>query len=106
MARFIVSLTTAPRGVGLEVGPYVKAAVQAIQASGVPYQVTPMSTIFEADSLEEVFAVVTRAHHAIIDSSGALRVGTTIVIDDRRDKERTMTDKVKAVMDISDETTT
>jgi uncharacterized protein (TIGR00106 family) len=97
MARFIVSLTTAPRGVGLEVGRYVKEAVKAIQSAGVTYQVTPMSTIFEADSLEQVFAIVTKAHNAIIEA-GALRVGTTVVIDDRRDKERTMDDKVKAVV--------
>ena len=37
--------------------------------------------------------------HEVPFQSGALRVGTTIRIDDRRDKELTMEGKVQAVME-------
>jgi uncharacterized protein (TIGR00106 family) len=61
--------------------------------------VTPMGTIIETDSLEKAFDVVKRTHEAVIEA-GAKRVITTIKIDDRRDKDRKMEDKVEKLKEM------
>jgi uncharacterized protein (TIGR00106 family) len=59
------------------------------------YQLTPMATVIEG-SLDDIFKAVARMHQVPFDM-GALRVSTTLVIDDRRDKELTMQGKLASV---------
>jgi uncharacterized protein (TIGR00106 family) len=56
---------------------------------------TPMSTILEGD-LDKVLEAV-KAMHEVPFRMGALRVSTTLRIDDRRDKPVTMAGKLAAV---------
>jgi uncharacterized protein (TIGR00106 family) len=56
---------------------------------------TPMSTILEGE-LADVLAAV-RAMHETPFQNGALRVSTTLRIDDRRDKAISMESKLAAV---------
>ncbi len=82
---------------GTSVGRHVAAAVAAIKTvKGLKYEVTPMGTILEADDLETIFEAVKTAHRAVI-AMGISRVESILRIDDRRDKPRTMKDKVEAV---------
>lgn len=79
---------------------YVKNAVQAIKDSGLNYQLTGMSTQIEADTLEELYGVITKAQEAVF-KAGTDRVYTVIKVDDRRDMDnRTLDAKVKTVEDI------
>jgi len=52
-----------------------------------------MCTIFEAKSIEEAFEVVQGMHEAVFQGS-VKRVVTTVKIDDRRDRETSMKEKV------------
>lgn len=80
------------------VSKYVAECHKVIkEAEDVKYQLTPMSTIIEGE-LDSIFAVI-RKMHEVPFQQGALRVGTTIRIDERRDKELTMEGKVQAVLD-------
>jgi uncharacterized protein (TIGR00106 family) len=82
---------------GTSVGKYVAAAIAAInQVKGLKYEVTAMGTVLEADNIETIFEAVKAAHEALIDE-GVQRVESTLRIDDRRDKSRTMKDKVDVV---------
>ena len=73
------------------------AAIAAMnEVEGLRCEITPMGTIMEADSLEPIFEAVKAAHEAIVDK-GIARVESTLLIDDRRDKPRTMKDKVNSV---------
>jgi len=65
------------------VSSFVAGAVTELKASGLDYTLTPMGTIIEGE-LAQVMAVCTRMHASAFDR-GALRVYTTIKIDDRRD---------------------
>jgi uncharacterized protein (TIGR00106 family) len=56
---------------------------------------TPMSTILEGE-MDEVIEAVKAMHEAPF-RLGALRVSTTLRIDDRRDKPLTMAGKLEAV---------
>jgi uncharacterized protein (TIGR00106 family) len=55
-----------------------------------------MGTVLAAKDLDTIFEAVRQAHEVII-AMGVKRVSSTLRIDDRRDKQRTMTNKVKAV---------
>ena len=60
------------------------------------HEITPMCTIFEAISVEEAFNVVKATHEAVF-KTGVERIVTTVKIDDRRDIEKSMDDKVKSL---------
>jgi len=92
----IAEVTTYPIGKGISLSSYVKEAMKVLKASGLKYQIGPMSTAIEAETLEELLDVIGKMHNAIGDA-GCLRISTAIRIDDRRDKDRVMSDKVKAV---------
>ncbi|MBB5173117.1 MTH1187 family thiamine-binding protein [Texcoconibacillus texcoconensis] len=61
----------------------------------VNYQLTPMNTIIEGE-LETLLEVVKRLHETPFEE-GAYRVATTIRIDDRRDQQKSMQEKVVRV---------
>ena len=79
------------------IGSYVATAITAMNGiEDLKCEVTPMGTVIEADSLETIFEAVKAAHEALV-SNGIQRVESTLLIDDRRDKPRTMKDKVYSV---------
>lgn len=95
--KVIAEFSLAPLGVGTSVSKYVAEAVKALKGvKNIRYETTPMSTIIEGDSLDDVLGAIKVAHEAMI-RSGAKRVECTIRIDDRRDKPRRMEDKVEAI---------
>jgi uncharacterized protein (TIGR00106 family) len=96
--KVIAYFSIAPVGINsTSMGSYVAAAVAAInEVKGLKCEITPMGTVMEADSLETIFEAVKAAHEAIVDK-GIARVESTLIIDDRRDKPRTMKDKVNSV---------
>ncbi|MBS7630265.1 MTH1187 family thiamine-binding protein [Candidatus Bathyarchaeota archaeon] len=94
--KVIVQFTTSPLGEGISVSRFVAEALREVEKSGLRYQLTPMSTILEADTLEEAIKVILEAHEAVF-KAGAKRVVTDIKIDDRRDEPRRMEDKVEKV---------
>lgn len=94
MAEFSIT----PLGNGeTSVGRYVAAAVKTFKnIKGLEYEVTAMGTVLAAKDLEIILSAVKQAHEAVV-ARGAKRVESTLRIDDRRDKPRVMSDKVKAV---------
>ncbi len=95
--KIIAYFTIAPVGTeSTSIGNYV-AAIKAIDiVNGLSYKITPMGTILEADNLEPILEAVKTAHKALT-SKGTLRIESTLIIDDRKDKPRTMKDKVNSV---------
>ncbi|MBP1764499.1 MAG: hypothetical protein H6Q65_1557 [Firmicutes bacterium] len=93
----IIEVTIAPLGTGSpSVSRYVAECHKVLtQEEGIKYQLTPMSTIIEGD-LDRILAVV-RKMHEVPFHAGAVRVSTSIKIDDRRDKEMTMEGKIRSV---------
>ncbi len=77
---------------------YVAEVVKLLERKEVKYQLTPMATIIEVPTVREAFDIIEEAHELMF-KLGAERVSTTVRIDDRRDKERKMEDKVESVME-------
>ncbi len=95
--KVIAELVIAPFGVGTSLSKYVRKSVAVIDRfPGIRVQHTPMSSIVEADSIDQILKVTKAAHEAMFEA-GAERVSTLLRIDDRRDKPRRMEDKVRAI---------
>jgi uncharacterized protein (TIGR00106 family) len=86
-----------PLGTGsTSASDYVAGCQEVLAAAeGIKYRLTPMSTVIEG-GLEEVMSVVSRLHEVPFEK-GAMRVMTTLMIDDRRDRELTMDGKMASV---------
>jgi uncharacterized protein (TIGR00106 family) len=88
----VVPLGTASPGVS----EYVAACMDLLnKQKSISYRLTPMGTILEGP-LDEVLAL-TREMHEVPFKKGALRVATTLKIDDRRDKPLSMDGKLASV---------
>ena len=75
---------------------YVAAVVKVVKSTkGITYQITPMATIVQGP-LPLILGLAQQMHEVPF-AMGADRVITSIIIDDRRDKDITMASKVKAV---------
>ena len=90
-------LTIIPIGTsGTSLSKYIAAAVSALDKVGVKYNITGMGTIIEANNPENLLNSIKMAHEAVFNE-GAQRVATSVKIDDRRDKEETLEEKVLSV---------
>ncbi|MCF7936617.1 MAG: MTH1187 family thiamine-binding protein [Synergistales bacterium] len=96
MAQVIAELVVVPLGTATpSVSRYVAEVEAVLEASPLKVRLTPMGTILEG-RLEDVLEAV-RQVHELPFSRGALRVATTLRIDERRDRELTMEGKMQAV---------
>jgi len=78
------------------ISQYVAGAVRLLEAEpDIRYELTPMGTVLEGD-LERLLTLAGRMHKSAFEA-GAVRVATTIKIDERHDKPLTMEGKVAAV---------
>jgi uncharacterized protein (TIGR00106 family) len=97
MARIVAEVTVVPLGTA---SPSLSAYVAKIEKvlknfPRLKSMLTPMSTILEGE-MDEVLEAVKSMHEAPF-AMGALRVSTTLRIDDRRDKPVTMEGKLAAI---------
>ena len=96
----IVDIVIIPVGTN---GPSVSKYIAEIQVElekfkqqgKIDYQLTPMNTLIEGE-LSDLLDVV-KTIHELPFNKGLDRVCTNIRIDDRRDKQRRMDDKIKSV---------
>jgi uncharacterized protein (TIGR00106 family) len=71
----------------------IARAIEALEEFDVSYETTATDTVLEADSVDEIFAAV-RAAHAAVDGD---RVITSVTVDDQRDRNQHIGDRVAAV---------
>ena len=97
MGKIIAEVTVVPLGTAsTSLSTYVAEAEKALKKfPKVKSMLTPMSTILEGE-MDEILAAV-KIMHEVPFRMGALRVSTTLRLDDRRDKEITMSGKMAAV---------
>ncbi len=91
----IALLSVAPVREG-DMAEDVASAIDALEEFDVAYETNPMSTVIEADDIDELFAAVKAAHRAV----DADRVGTVLKIDDKRTSDASAQSKVDAVEDV------
>lgn len=94
--KIIAELSVIPIGLGPSVSKYVKEAIRELKSSNVRVELSSMGTILEADNIDDLLEAVKRAHEAVF-KAGAVRVVTTLKIDERRDKKLTIESKLEAL---------
>jgi uncharacterized protein (TIGR00106 family) len=92
----MMEISVVPVGTGTaSISAYVAGVIRVVEEAGLEYELEPMGTVVVGE-VEQLLAVA-RAMHEQPFTMGAVRVATTIKIDDRRDKALTIAGKVKAV---------
>lgn len=85
-----------PTSEGPSASRYVKRALAAISATGIRHETGAMATVMEAQTLDEIFEAVRRAHEAVV-SMGVKRIHIDLRIDHRLDKEISIESKKRAI---------
>ena len=93
----IAEITVVPLGTGSSsLSQYVAKALRVLEESRIAYQLTPMGTVVEGET-DQILALASKMHRAVLNEPGVQRVSTTVKIDERLDKEISMQSKVQAV---------
>ena len=86
---------TSPDGrEGAGVSGYVSKIIDAIDKSGVAYQLTPMGTIIECGSMKDALNVIEMAYECLSDCE---RVYSSLKFDIRKDKSNRLKTKIDSV---------
>ena len=87
-------LTMFPIGKGTSLSPYVARILEIISEGGLPYKLTPMSTIMEG-SYDEVMSLVARCFEELMRDCD--RISVTVRIDYRSGNASRLESKVKTI---------
>jgi len=90
----MVEFSVLPIGNETHVGKYVAEAVKVVHESGIEYRLTPMGTILIGE-WEPVMEIVRKCHEAVRQKCD--RVMTKIKIDDLKDQQRSLDDKIESI---------
>ena len=90
----LLEFSMTPLGKGESVSKYVARSLDIIDASGLPYQLTPMGTILEGE-WDEVLAVVRECYERM--RADCPRITCSIKIDAREGKSGRLQAKIASV---------
>jgi len=91
----LVDVCVVPMGVGVSVSKYVVECEKIFAAAGLNHQMHSYGTNVEGD-WDEVMAAIKKCHETVHEM-GAPRIGTTIRLGTRTDREQSMQDKIDSV---------
>lgn len=94
----MMEISVVPLGTGRTgLSAYVASIEKALQKTGVSHRLNDMGTTIEGDVA--LLLEIAGKLHEIPFTEGVERVYTVIKIDDRRDKNARLNDKVRSVME-------
>lgn len=92
----VVQVSVVPVGTpSPSISHHVAHCLDVLEATGLSYELTPMGTVIEGD-LREILDAVAQMHEGTFGDD-VVRVLTTVIIDDRKDKHLSMRGKVETV---------
>lgn len=92
----LMEIAMFPTDVGESKSRYVAEVLKVIKDSGLPYQLTPMATIIEGESVEEVTALIPKMY-AALEKMGVGRVYSVVKFDIRPARKNRLKQKVESV---------
>ncbi len=84
-----------PTDKGESVSNYVSKIIKMIKESGLNYKLTPMGTIVEAESIEEITEIINKSYKVL--ETDCNRVYSSIKLDIRKGENNRLESKVKSV---------
>ncbi|WP_457596377.1 MTH1187 family thiamine-binding protein [Hydrogenimonas sp.] len=91
----LVEFAMFPTDKGESVSAYVSRIMKVFDEKGIAYQLTPMGTIFECESVEEATGVIALAYSVLEPDCN--RVYTTIKMDIRKGRSGRMKQKLASI---------
>jgi uncharacterized protein (TIGR00106 family) len=95
--KVLVDLSVVPIGVGVSLSTYVAACERVLKDAGLKTSLHAYGTNIEGE-WDEVFAAIKRCQEVVHDM-GAPRIGSTMRVGTRVDRDQTLEDKVRSVED-------
>ncbi len=92
----LMEIAMFPTDVGESKSEYVAEVLKVIKNSGLDYQLTPMATIIEAETLSELTALIPKMYEAL-EKKGSKRVYSVVKFDIRPAKKNRLKQKVASV---------
>jgi len=99
LLEFSMFPTSADGREGASVSKSVSKIIDAIDKSGVPYQLTPMGTVIEAKSMREALDVIELAYEQLSDLE---RVYSSLKFDIRKNCNNRLKTKIESVEKVLD----
>ncbi|MEO1928606.1 MAG: MTH1187 family thiamine-binding protein [Nautiliaceae bacterium] len=91
----LVEFAMFPTDKGESVSEYVSRIIKMFKESKINYQLTPMGTIFEVNTIEEATKIINNAYKQLEPDCN--RVYTTIKMDIRKNKSNRMKQKIESI---------
>jgi uncharacterized protein (TIGR00106 family) len=82
---------------GSSVSKQVAKIIDAIDKSGVPYQLTPMGTIIEASSMKEALGIIELAYEQLEECN---RVYSSLKFDIRKNCQNRLKTKIESIENV------
>ena len=79
---------------GSSVSKHVSKIIGAIDKSGVSYQLTPMGTVVETDTMREALDIIELAYEQISECD---RIYSSLKFDIRKEKNSRLTSKIESI---------
>jgi len=91
----LVEFAMFPTDKGESVSEYVSRIIKMFKKSDINYQLTPMGTVYEVETIEEATNIINSAYKLL--ESDCNRVYTTIKMDIRKNKSNRMKQKINSI---------
>jgi len=91
----ILEFAMFPTDKGESVSPQVSRIIKMIRESGVNYQLTPMGTVIETETMAEALAIVQKSYDVLEPDCD--RIYSSLNFDIRKGKSDRMTQKINSV---------
>ena len=92
----VVQVSVVPVGTSTaSISHHVAHCLDVLETTDLRYELSPMGTVIEGD-LRKILEAVAKMHEGTFGND-VVRVLTTLIIDERRDKPLTMAGKLEAV---------
>jgi uncharacterized protein (TIGR00106 family) len=84
-----------PTDKGESVSPYVSRVIKHIRESGVNYQLTPMGTIIETETMKEALEIISQCYDTL--NEDCQRVYCAVKFDIRQGQSGRMQQKIQSI---------
>lgn len=89
-----------PTDKGESVSPYVSRIIDMIDRSGVAYQLTPMGTVVETETMKEALLIIEKAYEQL--EPDCKRVYSSLKFDIRKGRSGRLKQKIASVEKVLD----
>ena len=93
----LVEFAMFPTDKGTSVSQYVSRIIKVIDNSGISYQLTPMGTVFETETIPEALHVLELAYQQL--EPDCTRVYSSVKFDIQKEKSNRMKTKIQSIED-------